>query len=260
MQVATWNVNSIRTRLDQVITWLAANPKLDILCLQETKVVDPDFPLGAFEQLGWHLQIYGQKSYNGVAIASRQPLAQVRLGFGAVLPELAELDQQKRLICGVYGGVTLVNLYIPNGAEVGSAKYEYKLQWLAALQTYLAALRPTTPDLLVCGDFNVAPADLDIYNPKGREQKVMATDLERNALAAALPNFQDAFRKFAPDGGHYSWWDYRSGGFARNRGWRIDHHYLSQSLYQRAIACWIDLEPRRQPQPSDHTPVIVELD
>ena len=259
MQIATWNVNSIRTRLDQVLTWLAANPQLDLLCLQETKVIDADFPRLPFEQLGWHVEIYGQKSYNGVAIASRQPLQQVRKGFGAVVPTATELDQQKRVICGVYEGITLVNLYVPNGSEVGSDKYEYKLNWLATLQTYLAQLSHTSPDIAVCGDFNVAPTDLDIYDPKGREQKVMATDLERQALALALPNFQDALRKFEPGGGQYSWWDYRSGGFARNRGWRIDHHYLSPSLYSRAIACWIDPEPRRQPQPSDHTPVIVEL-
>ncbi len=263
MQIATWNVNSIRTRLAQVLSWLAQNPKIDVLCLQETKVIDADFPLAAFQELGWHLQIYGQKSYNGVAIASRQPLAQVKLGFDAMLENLPELEQfeaQKRVICSTLNGVTIVNLYVPNGSEVGSEKYIYKLAWLAMLKLYLQALLSQNPLLLVCGDFNIALEDIDIHNAKGREAKVMSTDIEREALRTVLElGFKDAFRKFTPEPGHYSWWDYRSGGFTRNRGWRIDHHYLSADLYEKAIACWIDVEPRHKEQPSDHTPVIIEI-
>jgi exodeoxyribonuclease III len=263
MKIATWNVNSIRTRLSQVLAWLAANPEIDLLCLQETKVIDPDFPLAAFQELGWHLQIYGQKSYNGVAIASRQPLEDVRMGFAAVLgnlPEIEPFDVQKRVICGIINGVRVINLYVPNGSEVGSEKYIYKLQWLAILKLYLQKLLTESDRLLVCGDFNIALEDIDIHNPKGRELKVMSTDPERAALRSILDlGLQDPFRKFSPEPGHYSWWDYRSGGFARNRGWRIDHHYLSVTLYKEAIACWIDIEPRKQEQPSDHTPVIIEF-
>lgn len=262
MQIATWNVNSIRTRLTQVLEWLEANPKIDLLCLQETKVIDADFPLAAFEQLGWHLQIYGQKSYNGVAIAARQPLEQVKVGFSAVLETEIELeiDQQKRAICTTINGITVVNLYVPNGSEVGSEKYLYKLQWLATLKQYLQKLLLQNSRILVCGDFNIALEDIDIHNPKGRENKVMSTDIERAALRTILDlGFSDGFRKFNSEPGHYSWWDYRSGGFARNRGWRIDHHYLSADLVDRAIACWIDVAPRKNEQPSDHTPVIIEI-
>jgi exodeoxyribonuclease III len=262
MQIATWNVNSIRTRLTQVLTWLANNPKIDVLCLQETKVVDGDFPLAAFQELGWHLEIYGQKSYNGVAIATRQPLERVKLGFGEVLelPELEQFEAQKRVICGNLNGVAIANLYVPNGSEVGSEKYIYKLAWLAMLKLYLQELLSQNPLLLVCGDFNIALEDIDIHNAKGREAKVMSTDAEREALRTVLDlGFTDAFRKFTSETGHYSWWDYRAGGFARNRGWRIDHYYVSEDLAEKVSACWIDIEPRKQSQPSDHTPVIIDI-
>jgi exodeoxyribonuclease III len=265
MQIATWNVNSIRTRLSQVLDWLSANPSIDLLCLQETKVTDADFPRSPFSELGWNLYISGQKSYNGVAMLSRQPLQNVKIDFSSVLPDniafdAQKFDAQKRVISGEINGIRVVNLYVPNGSEVGSEKYEYKLQWLGTLKSYLQKLLLESDRLLICGDFNIALEDIDIHNPKGREAKVMATDLERTALKQIMDlGFQDAFRKFTPDPGHFSWWDYRAGGFPRNRGWRIDHHYLSPALYEQAIACTIDINPRQQPQPSDHTPVIVEL-
>jgi exodeoxyribonuclease III len=261
MKIATWNVNSIRTRLDYAVNWLETNP-VDVLCLQETKVVDEMFPKERFLDLGYQVYMYGQKSYNGVALISREPLENVQMGFGAVLPEnvVGDLDDQKRVITGVLNGVQIVDLYVPNGSAIDSEKYVYKLHWLKVLKEYLQVLLERSPNLLVCGDFNIALEDIDIHNPKGREKQVMATDVEREALRNALElGLQDAFRKFNTEGEQYSWWDYRSAGFRRNAGWRIDHHYLTADLYERAIACTIDIEPRKLEQPSDHTPVIVEI-
>ncbi|MBD2259779.1 exodeoxyribonuclease III [Pseudanabaena sp. FACHB-2040] len=260
MQVATWNVNSIRMRLNHVVDWLQARP-VDVLCLQETKVVDELFPGAAFEAVGYHPYIYGQKTYNGVALLSRQPLDDVKLGFVGVLDpvEVGDLDEQKRVIAGVTKGVCIVNLYVPNGSSVGSDKYAYKLRWLALLQKYLAALLTQYQQVNVCGDFNIALEDRDIYDPAGKETHIMASPVEREALQAVLSvGLKDAFRKFTQEGGHYSWWDYRAASFRRNHGWRIDHHYLSPTLYEQAQRCTIDVEPRQQEQPSDHTPVIVE--
>jgi exodeoxyribonuclease III len=262
MKVATWNVNSIRTRQQHVIDWLEKTT-VDVLCLQETKVVDEDFPKEPFEKLGYHLYISGQKSYNGVAIFSRQPLTEIKTGFASVLGNaIAEdFDVQKRVISGVINNIRIVNLYVPNGAALDSEKYDYKLRWLKVLREYLVfLLAQTTEDICVCGDFNIALEDRDIYNPKGKEKHIMASPGERQALREVLEiGFKDAFRKFTSEGGHYTWWDYRHGGFQRDRGWRIDHHYLTQSLYEKAIACKIDIEPRKLTQPSDHAPVIVEF-
>ncbi len=261
MKIATWNVNSIRTRLDHAIGWLETNP-IDVLCLQETKVVDETFPKERFLELGYYVYTYGQKSYNGVAMISRVPLENVQMGFGAVLPEhlVGDLDDQKRVITGVLDGVQIVDLYVPNGSAIDSEKYVYKLHWLKVLKEYLQVLLERSPNLLVCGDFNIALEDIDIHNPKGREKQVMATDVERVALRNVLElGLRDVFRKFNTEGGQFSWWDYRSAGFRRNAGWRIDHHYLTADLYDRAIACTIDVEPRKLEQPSDHTPVIVEI-
>jgi exodeoxyribonuclease III len=300
LKIATWNVNSIRTRLNHITTWLQTNP-VDVLCLQETKVIDKDFPRSPLEDLGYHLAIFGQKSYNGVAILSRAPLQSVSMGFAPIVGTTlaADFDEQKRVITGIYQGIRIVNLYVPNGSAMASEKYEYKLRWFTVLYKYLKILleqpEPSTthveaevqteitpsiqnpPDplqnpkskiqnpkspspILICGDFNIALQDIDIHDPTGREKQVMATDAERLALRTILDlGFQDAFRKFTPDGGHFSWWDYRAAAFRRNLGWRIDHHYLTPDLYERAIACTIDKTPRTLEQPSDHAPVIVEL-
>jgi exodeoxyribonuclease III len=281
MKIATWNVNSIRTRLEQVVAWLLENP-VDVLCLQETKVVDADFPRSPLEKLGYHLYISGQKAYNGVAIMSREPLADVSTGFAPILGT-EELDAQKRVITGIIQDIRIINLYVPNGSSVGSEKYEYKLRWLQFLRQYLETLiqdresKPEEPEkieaiqnpkskiqnpksICICGDFNIALEDKDIHNPKGREIQVMATDLERQALRKVLElGLSDAFRKFTQEGGHFTWWDYRAAGFQRNRGWRIDHHYLTPELYEKASSCTIDIAPRKLPQPSDHTPVILTL-
>lgn len=261
MKVATWNVNSIRTRLTHVTTWLQ-DTGVDVLCMQETKVQDEGFPRQAFSDLGYDLLISGQKSYNGVAIASRLPLTSGSIGFADVLGDRsADLDEQKRVISAEIAGIRVVNLYVPNGSSVGSDKYAYKLRWLETLQLYLKERLQANQPLLVCGDFNVAPEDIDIHNPKGRETAVMATDVERQALRQAVVELglTDVFRKFNPAEGQFSWWDYRTAAFRRNLGWRIDHIYLSPDLVERAIGCVIDIEPRKQEQPSDHTPVIVEF-
>jgi exodeoxyribonuclease-3 len=261
MKIATWNVNSIRTRLEHVTSWLQTS-QVEVLCLQETKVQDECFPRQVFEDLGYHTAISGQKSYNGVALLSKLPLTEVTFGFAPLLGEsLAEWDAQKRVISAVVEGIQVVNLYVPNGSAIASDKYIYKIGWLGVLGDYLKLLLAQCPNLLVCGDFNVAPADVDIHDPTGRENQVMATDAERAALQLAVTDLglADAFRKFTLEGGQFSWWDYRAAAFRRNLGWRIDHIYLSPALYKRAIACAIDIEPRKLTQPSDHTPVIVEL-
>lgn len=262
MKVATWNVNSIRTRLAHVLNWLQANP-VDVLCLQETKVVDADFPRSQIESLGYYLYISGQKSYNGVAIVSKTPVEDITIGFTPVLGAdvVGDLDEQKRVIAGIVENVRIINLYVPNGAAVGREKYEYKLRWLKVLRDYLKTLLEKQPhELCVCGDFNIAPDDRDIHSPKGKDKHIMASPMERQALQEVLEvGLADAFRKFTSEGGHYTWWDYRQNGFSRDRGWRIDHHYLTPNLYDRAKGCIIDIEPRKLEQPSDHTPAIVEF-
>ncbi|MBW4516546.1 MAG: exodeoxyribonuclease III [Timaviella obliquedivisa GSE-PSE-MK23-08B] len=262
MKIATWNVNSIRTRLEHLVGWLEDNP-VDVLCVQETKVVDQDFPKLPIEALGYHTYVSGQKSYNGVALLSRSPLTEVSMGFTPVLGEaiVGDLDDQKRIITGVLDGVRIVDLYVPNGSAIGSEKYVYKLRWLGMLRNYLKALMMQHSNLLVCGDFNVAPEDRDIHDPVGREQCIMASDIERQALQQAIFDLglSDAFRKFNPEEGQFSWWDYRAAAFRRNLGWRIDHHYLSPNLYEQAKSCTIDIAPRKLEKPSDHAPVVVEI-
>jgi exodeoxyribonuclease III len=261
MQIATWNVNSVRSRLDHVLEWLQANP-VDLLCLQETKVVDDQFPQSSFLEIGYQAVFSGQKSYNGVALLSRQVLQDVRVGFGSLLsPEhVGNLDEQKRLIGGRYGEVFVLDLYVPNGSAVGSDKYEYKLRWLACLCNYLATLLSKEAKICICGDFNIALEACDIHDPVRLEGSIMASEPERHALRQVLSlGFADTFRKFTQEAGHYSWWDYRTGAFRRNAGWRIDHLYVNTPLLDQAVSCEIDLEPRKREKPSDHTPVILTL-
>ena len=265
MQIATWNVNSIRTRLAHVQTWLQseAGAAVDVLCLQETKVQDRQFPHEPFEEMGLHTYCYGQKSYNGVAMISRSPLEDVSRGFSSVVGDRGEVfDEQKRAISACLQGVRIVNVYVPNGSEVGSEKYAYKLEWLQLLAGYLQHYAETAAaGVVVCGDFNIALEDRDIYNPDKKESHIMSSPQERDALRQVLSiGFQDTFRKFTSDGGHFSWWDYRAAGFARNRGWRIDHLYATAQLYESALSCTIDREPRGWERPSDHTPVILEIE
>ncbi len=262
MRIASWNVNSVRTRLDQVRSWLEQEQP-EVLCLQETKVADALFPQAAFEALGYGCAISGQKAYNGVAILSRLPLEDGQIGFGALLPgnpEAAVLGEQKRVISALIEGVRVLNLYVPNGSALGSEKYAYKLEWLACLKRYLAAQAEQGDPLVMVGDFNIAPAARDIHDPERLTGGIMASEPERTALAAALGDrLIDVFRVFEPASGHWSWWDYRSGAWETNRGWRIDHIYLSDDLLPCATGCVIDRGPRGNLQPSDHAPVVVNL-
>jgi exodeoxyribonuclease-3 len=198
MKIATWNVNSVRSRQQHLLDWLRTNP-VDILCLQETKVIDQDFPRTPFENLGYYVYVSGQKSYNGVAIFSRQPLQDLSVGFTPILGEelVGEFDQQKRVITGIIEGIRIINLYVPNGSEIGSEKYAYKLAWLSLLKQYVIKLQEGSEfEFCICGDFNIALEDRDIYNPKGKETHIMASPLERETLQKLLSlGLRDAFRK-----------------------------------------------------------------
>ncbi len=262
MRIATWNVNSIRSRLDQVLDWLKAIQP-DLLCLQETKVDDPLFPKQAFETLGYQVIFHGQKSYNGVAFISRLPFEDVRLGFLGELPDskkAEELGGQKRVLSALINDIRIVNLYVPNGSDLKSEKYIYKLEWLRCLKSYLEVPAERGEALCVLGDFNIALEGRDIHNPKQLTGKIMASEPERKALKSALgDDLEDVFRIFESDTNHWSWWDYRSGAWDRDRGWRIDHIYLSKELLSRANCCYINKEVRGNEKPSDHAPVIVDL-
>ena len=262
MRIASWNVNSVRTRLDQVLTWLKqAQP--DVLCLQETKVADELFPHAAFEELGYSCAISGQKAYNGVALISRLPIEDVQIGFTALLPndpEASALSDQKRVISALIEGVRVRNLYVPNGSSLSSEKYPYKLQWLGCLKRYLEGQEAQADPLCMVGDFNIGPEACDLHDPERLTGGIMASAPERQALQAALAGrLTDAFRVFEPASGHWSWWDYRSGAWDRDQGWRIDHIYLSEDLLSCATGCVIDKAPRGNTQPSDHAPVVVNL-
>lgn len=262
MRIASWNVNSIRTRQSHLLNWLsAAEP--DAVGLQETKVEDSLFPREAIEQAGYHCAISGQKSYNGVALLSRTPIEDVRIGFGALLPDDSEAEQlgeQRRVISGWVEGVRVLNLYVPNGSSLESDKYQYKLAWLACLRRYLEVQRQQGEPLCMVGDFNIGLEDRDLPDPARLNGTIMASTAERDALRACLgDDLRDAFRLFEPDGGHWSWWDYRSGAWNRDRGWRIDHLYICEELQQRALRCQIHKEERGREKPSDHAPVSVDL-
>ena len=262
MLIASWNVNSVRTRLDHVLAWLQSHQP-DLLCLQETKVDDPLFPQKAFESIGYRVSFHGQKSYNGVALISRTPLDDVRCGFIGELPgdpEAGELGEQKRVISALLDGVRVVNLYVPNGSSLTSDKYPYKLKWLNCLKRYREAAQERDEPLCIVGDFNIGMEARDIHDPERLTGGIMASDAERTALKEALgEGMVDVFRAFEPDAGHWSWWDYRSGAWNRDSGWRIDHIYLSEDLLDLARSCVIHKQERGKEQPSDHAPVVVDL-
>ena len=262
MRIATWNVNSIRTRLDRVTSWLAEQQP-EVLCLQETKVADDFFPHQAFEALGYTARISGQKAYNGVAILSRLPIQDVRVGFEALLSEDSEatrLGEQKRMISAEIEGIRILNLYVPNGSSLKSEKYSYKLEWLACLGRYLEVEAGLGEPLAIVGDFNIALEARDIHDPGRLEGGIMASQAERQTLRSALgTHMADVFRLFESEPGHWSWWDYRSGAWDRDRGWRIDHIYLDEQLLACATGCVIHRDQRGLEQPSDHAPVEVKL-
>lgn len=253
MKLATWNVNSLKVRLPHVIDWLAAQQP-DVLCLQETKLTDDAFPRTELEQAGYHCVFAGQKTYNGVAILSKSPATVVALAIPAFE------DEQKRLIAADIGGVRVVCAYFPNGQTVGSDKYAYKLRWIEALTRWLGNELKQRRQLALAGDFNVAPDDRDVYDPKAWEGQVLCSDPERAAFRGLLDlGLADAFRLFDQPEKSYTWWDYRQAAFRRDMGLRIDHILLSPALAQVCAACTIDRTPRKLERPSDHTPVVAEF-
>ncbi len=262
MLIATWNVNSIRTRLNQVLDWLdEVNP--DLLCIQETKVDDPFFPAASFEDKGYQVRYYGQKSYNGVAMISRYPLKDVRCGLLGELPNDLDaklLEDQKRVISALVNDIRVVNLYVPNGSSIASDKYQYKIQWLSCLSRYLNSQKLRDEPLCVLGDFNIAMEDRDMHSPERLRGGIMASELEQEKLRSVLQDrLHDVFRLFEGDTNHWSWWDYRSGAWDRDKGWRIDHIYLSSELLDQSVSCVIDKKMRGKTKPSDHAPVLVDI-
>ena len=262
MLIATWNVNSIRTRLSQIIDWINhVNP--DILCLQETKVTDDSFPVEAFEILGYSVEVYGQKSYNGVAIISKIKGENINKGFYGFKESdfnIETFKDQKRLITADIQGVKIINVYVPNGSSIESDKFEYKINWLNCLASFLDEQEKKGELICLMGDFNIAPSNLDIYDPKKYKGGIMASDLERNALNNVLKGrLIDSFRIFEKNTGHWSWWDYRNNAYELNKGWRIDHIYISKELSSKLKSCVIDSLPRANLRPSDHVPVMIEL-
>ena len=256
MKVATWNVNSIRARKQHVIDWLdAARP--DVLCLQELKVAEDEFPYDELRECGYDAAVLGQKTYNGVAIVSREAATNVVRGL-----EDGDDDLQARLISAQVDGITVLSAYFPNGGEVGSDKFDYKLQWMGRLRKALEArFDPETDQVALCGDFNVAPFDDDIGRPKEWRQTVLACDAVREALTdLASLGLRDVVRPFHPAGGVFTWWDYRGRGFERGNGLRIDHVYCTPRLAERIIGAVVDREQRAQKSPSDHAPVLVEVE
>jgi exodeoxyribonuclease-3 len=253
MKLATWNVNSLKVRLPHLSDWLAKT-QADIVCLQELKLEDPKFPRAELAAIGYQSAVSGQKTYNGVAILSRGAPGDMSIG----IPGFA--DEQKRVIAATVDGVRTVCVYCPNGQAVGSEKYDYKLRWYAALRDYLAAELKRHSRLAVAGDFNVAPEDRDVHDPKAWEGQVHVSEPERAAWRALLGlGLKDSFRLFEQPEKIYSWWDYRMMGFRRNAGLRIDQILVSEALAKRCSACSIDKEPRKLERPSDHAPVIAEF-
>ncbi len=254
IRIATWNVNSLRVRLPHLAQWLASNP-VDVIGLQELKLPDAEFPRSEIEALGLQAVHYGQKTYNGVAILARSSPVEVGTGMPG-----AE-DPQRRVIAATIGGIRIINVYVPNGQEVGSEKYAYKLAWLARLHGYLGAELARHRRLAVIGDFNIAPEDRDVHDPAKWEGSVHVSAPERAALSALNGlGLVDLFRRFEQPPGTYSWWDYRMGAFRRNHGLRIDLILASASLAAQCTGCSIDRGPRAWERPSDHAPVIASFD
>ncbi|MCB9780108.1 MAG: exodeoxyribonuclease III [Alphaproteobacteria bacterium] len=258
MRIATWNVNSIRARLDRALDWLD-DRQPDVVCLQEIKCLDEQFPRAAFEARGYHVETYGQKTYNGVAILSRTPPTEVfrRIPW--------EDDEQARGIACRIDDVLIVDLYVVNGKQVGDPKYTYKLEWLDRLMDWLDA--HTSPDdlLCVCGDYNIAPDDIDVHDPVAWHERILCSTPERERFQRLLDwGLVDSFRQFDDRPGQYSWWDMRTRGFERGQGLRIDHLLVTEPLLEAALDCAIDLDERAREhdsiKPSDHAPVVLALE
>jgi exodeoxyribonuclease-3 len=253
VKIASWNVNSLTVRQAHVVEWMKS-AKPDILALQEIKQAPDAFPADAFRALGYETLANGQKTYNGVATISRRPLTEPVIE----IPDLG--DPQRRVLAATIDGLRVINLYVPNGQSLESEKYQYKLGWLAALRDFLAAELALHEHVVVLGDFNIAPEDRDVYDPKDWGEGVLCSGPEREALRALVQlGLVDVFRQFEQDEKVFSWWDYRAGRFRRNAGLRIDLILASQALAKRCTASYVDRAPRGWERPSDHTPVIAEF-
>ena len=253
MKIATWNVNSMNVREPHVIEWLQ-NHEPDVLVLQEIKQVTEKFPKDALQEIGYHSIASGQKTYNGVAVISKAPATDPVTDF----PDLE--DPQRRVLASTVGDVRVVDLYIPNGSEVGSEKYEYKLNWLRSLRNFLEAEMQQHGNVVVLGDFNIAPADEDVHDPEKWGEAILCSPLERQALRELIDlGLTDVFRKFDHPEKTFSWWDYRAAGFRRNAGLRIDLILTSDAMTEHCTASYVDREPRAWERPSDHAPVVAEF-
>jgi exodeoxyribonuclease-3 len=257
LKVTTWNVNSLKVRLPQVLAWLQSNP-VEVLCLQETKLVDEKFPVDALAAAGYRAVFSGQPTYNGVALLWRADTgwepADVQVGN----PHFP--DEQKRLIAATFAGLRVISAYVPNGQAVGTDKYAYKLRWLDALATWLGETLVASPRLVVGGDYNIAPDDRDVHDPQAWAGQVLCSEPERERFRRLIDlGLADAFRMFEQPAKTFSWWDYRQLGFPRTKGLRIDHLLVSGAVAPSVRACAIDRAPRKLEQPSDHAPVTVEL-
>jgi len=254
MKIVTWNVNSIRARLPIVTSWLASHQP-DIVLLQELKCVNEAFPLQEIEDLGYNVALLGQKTFNGVGILSKSPIEDITCG----LPSFTN-DDQARYIEAVIGRVRVASVYVPNGQEVGSDKYTYKLKFLDHLRSHLEALLAYEEICIIGGDFNIAPTDNDVYDPKEWEEKILCSTKERNAFRGLLNlGYQDALRLYHQGVGPFTWWDYRAGAFANNQGLRIDHFLLSPEASDIVMDCQVDILPRGLDKASDHAPVWCQL-
>jgi len=255
MRIVTWNVNSIRARLPRVLPWLEQH-KPEVVCLQETKCLDEVFPREPIEELGYNIECYGQKTYNGVAILSKGRLEDVERG----LPGDPD-DTEARVIAATAGDVRVIDAYVVNGREVGHPKYDYKLAWLGRLRDYAKAqLDAGYEKLVVTGDFNVTFDDRDVYDPEKWRDKILCSAPEREALGGLVKlGLADAFRKFTDEGGHYTWWDFRTRGFQQGNGLRIDHFLMSPAALDTCTAVEVDKEARDGKGPSDHAPVVATL-
>jgi len=254
MLLVTWNVNSILARLHVVTRWLD-DVKPDVVCMQETKCTDDKFPTLVFQERGYQCQLFGQASYNGVAILTRSSCETTHRGYPG-----DDETAQSRLITSTVEGIDIVNVYIPNGQAVGSEKYEMKLAWMRRLRQFLDENYDRAKPVLLCGDFNVAPEDRDVHDVRLWTGRIMFSEQERATLQHIKDwGFTDAFRLHEEAGGKFTWWDYRAGAFRRNLGLRIDHIWISEPLVSRSVRTWIDPEPRKWEKPSDHAPMITEI-
>lgn len=254
MKIATWNVNSLRARIDLVLNWVEAHEP-DILCLQETKCTDQEFPEDEFGDLEYDVEYFGQQSYNGVAIAAREPITDVVKGFPNSSPQ-----DDKRLIAATVEGIRVVNIYLPNGQTYMGDKYHFKLNWMDELQQFMEAGPATSQPLILLGDFNIAPRDMDVFPEYGAGEQLFMSSAERDRLNKLRSlGLTDTLEHFHGEERQFTWWDYRGAGFQKDKGMRIDHILVSDPILDRAKSCTVDRKARAEMQPSDHAPVVLEF-